>query len=418
MSVPSAPGMMRHRSISPYNADRVLLGGRQRLRRSAGFRLARGLRRVRCTGVTALIRFAAPSSAGFPTRSPSYGARQDSEPPRERGAGTAARREAPERARLRRAVDRAERGASRVATRERDSTRLLRGRRCLVGTLLAGRAARSLFNGACRRGQRDARRAMDRAPFGADPRRAPVWTGRLRHERRNRGDASRRRGRLAAGPVTRPVVYQSVIEEDAAETARSRRASRGRRADGVVIAEPTNDGFDLAAVGVIWARITFEARSRHASHADARLEPHRGRLRRGRGAARTRGGAEQRHPEPEFEGVERPYLLNVGALHAGDWPSMTPGKAELDVRSGFRSGWSPKARRGYSRRSKGSSGGPRSSSGESAARGYAFDQHTSLVALLSDCHKAVHGRRPSRSLPGRRPTCDSSRRRLGPGQAV
>ena len=54
---------------------------------------------------------------------------------------------------------------------------------------------------------------------------------------------------------------------------RARRLSRGPSADGVVIAEPTNGGFDVVAVGVIWARLTFEASARHASHADEGSNP-------------------------------------------------------------------------------------------------------------------------------------------------
>ena len=76
----------------------------------------------------------------------------------------------------------------------------------------------------------------------------PARPGRL--PERDRGGGGERRGRRLAGPS----------------------------ADGVVIAEPTNGGFDVVAVGVIWARLTFEASA--ASVGRRGLEPDRDRVHR------------------------------------------------------------------------------------------------------------------------------------------
>ena len=52
------------------------------------------------------------------------------------------------------------------------------------------------------------------------------------------------------------------------------------------------------------------------------------------------------------------------------------------------------------------------------ARGYAFDERSPLVALLSECHEAVHGRRPEQD-PSRATTdLRFFAPPLGPGQAV
>jgi acetylornithine deacetylase len=172
------------------------------------------------------------------------------------------------------------------------------------------------------------------------------------------------------------------------------------------------------AVGVIWARITFEARPRHASHADEDSNP----IETAFAAVEALHALEEElnaDPEPEFEGVERPYLLNVGALHAGDWPSMTPGKAELDVRLGLPIRLDPEE--GQARLL----GAIRSAAPEARvefrgfrARGYAFDGRCPLVTLLSDCHEAVHGRRPEPE-PSRATTdLRFFSPPLGPGQAV
>jgi acetylornithine deacetylase len=78
---------------------------------------------------------------------------------------------------------------------------------------------------------------------------------------------------LAAGPLPGRLVYQSVIEEECGGNGALAAVLAGPTADAALIAEPTNGGMDLVAVGVIWARITLEADSRHASNADRGSNP-------------------------------------------------------------------------------------------------------------------------------------------------
>ena len=206
------------------------------------------------------------------------------------------------------------------------------GRRCLVGTLPGGEGRSLLFNGHVDVVSEAPEERWTRPPFGAQ-----IHDGRLY----GRGSCDMKGGiaamllgveaALAAGPLPGAVLYQSVIEEECGGNGALTACLEGPRADGVVVAEPTNGGFDVVAAGVIWARIVFESHSRHASHADAGFNP----IEAAFAAVEALHALESElnaNPEPEFAGVERPYLLNVGALHSGDWPSMTPGKAELDVR--------------------------------------------------------------------------------------
>jgi acetylornithine deacetylase len=293
------------------------------------------------------------------------------------------------------------------------------GRRCLVGTLAGGSGRSLLLNGHVDVVSATPEERWTRPPFGAE-----VDDGRLY----GRGACDMKGGiaamllgieaALSEGPLPGPVVYQSVIEEECGGNGALAACLEGPSADGVVIAEPTNDSFDLVAVGVIWARIIFEARSRHASHADEGSNP----IETAFAAVEALHALEEKlnaDPEPEFEGVERPYLLNVGALHAGDWPSMTPGKAELDVRLGLPIRLEPEE--GQARLLE----AIRSAAPEARvefrgfrARGYAFDARCPLVTLLSDCHEAVHGRRPEPE-PSRATTdLRFFSPPLGPGQAV
>jgi acetylornithine deacetylase len=269
------------------------------------------------------------------------------------------------------------------------------GRRCLVGTLAGGSGRSLLLNGHVDVVSEAPVERWARPPFGAE-----VDGGRLY----GRG-ACDMKGGIAAmllgveaaqalGPLPGPIVYQSVIEEECGGNGALAACLEGPAADGVVIAEPTNGGFDVAAVGVIWARINVEGNARHAAHTDEGSHPIDTVLAVVE-ALRNLEAELNADPEPEFAGLERPYLLNAGALHAGDWPSTTPGKAELDVRLGLPIRLDPadgQARLANAVRSVDPTA--RVEFRGFRARGYAFDDRSPLVTLLSDCHEAVHGRRP------------------------
>jgi acetylornithine deacetylase len=269
------------------------------------------------------------------------------------------------------------------------------GRRCLVGTLSGGPGRSLLLNGHVDVVSEAPVERWTRPPFGAE-----LDGGRMY----GRGACDMKGGiaamllgveaALAAGPLPGRVVYQSVIEEECGGNGALSACLEGPPADGVVIAEPTNGGFDVVAVGVIWARVTVEASSRHASHADEGSHPIETIL-SVVDALHALEAELNADPEPEFAGMARPYLFNPGALHAGDWPSSTPGKAVLDVRLGLPIRLEPaegqallaRAVNGVAPEAQVEFRGFR-------ARGYSFDERSPLVTLLSDCHEAVHGHRP------------------------
>ena len=293
------------------------------------------------------------------------------------------------------------------------------GRRCLIGTLAGGSGRSLLLNGHVDVVSEAPAEQWTRPPFGAD-----IDGGRLY----GRGACDMKGGiaamllaveaALAAGPLPGGVVYQSVIEEECGGNGALAACLEGASADGVVIAEPTNGGLDLVAVGVIWARITVEAAARHASRADEGSHPVDTAL----AVVEALRGLEAElnaSVEPEFAGVEHPYLLNVGALHAGDWPSTTPGKAELDVRLGLPIRMEPAEGQDLLVAAV-RSAAPAARVGFRGfrARGYAFDGDSPLVSLLCDCHEELHGLRPAPD-PSRATTdLRFFAPPLGPGQAV
>jgi acetylornithine deacetylase len=269
------------------------------------------------------------------------------------------------------------------------------GRRSLVGTIGDGSGRSMLLNGHVDVVSAEPLERWTTDPFGAE-----VADGRMY----GRGACDMKGGvaamllgieaALAAGPLVGRIVYQSVIEEECGGNGALAACLEGPLADATLIAEPTDGGMDLVAVGVIWARITLEAESRHASNADRGANP----------IETAYAVIEALHrleaelnadPEPELEGLESPYLLNVGALHAGDWASMTPGKATLDVRLGFPIRMEPaEAQQRLEQAVREADAGAAVEFRGFRARGYAFDAESLFVRLLGDCHEEVRGGRP------------------------
>ena len=211
------------------------------------------------------------------------------------------------------------------------------GRRCLLATLAGGHGRSLLLNGHVDVVSEAPAEQWTKPPFGAE-----IDDGRLY----GRGACDMKGGiaamllgveaALADGPLPGAVVYQSVIEEECGGNGALAACLEGPRADGVVIAEPTNGALDLVAVGVIWARITLEARARHASSTDEGSHP----IEAAFAVVTALHDLEAElndDPEPEFAQVERPYLLNIGAVHAGDWPSTTPERPSSTCAWDFRS---------------------------------------------------------------------------------
>jgi len=269
------------------------------------------------------------------------------------------------------------------------------GRRSLVGAIGEGGGRSLVLNGHVDVVSAEPVDRWTKEPFGAE-----ISDGRMY----GRGSCDMKGGvaamllgveaALSAGPLPGRLVYQSVIEEECGGNGALAAVLAGPQADAALIAEPTNGGMDVVAVGVIWARVTLEADSRHASNADRGANP----IEAAYPVIHALHGLEAElnaDPEPEVAELEQPYLLNVGALHAGDWASMTPGRATLDVRLGFPIRMEP----GEAQERLAAAVGAADPSAAVEfrgfrARGYSFDPDSPFVRLLGDCHEEVRGGRP------------------------
>lgn len=146
---------------------------------------------------------------------------------------------------------------------------------------------------------------------------------------------------LEAAPdaLTAPLAFLAAIEEECTGNGTLAAAQAGIRADAVVLLEPTNLDLLLGGVGILWLTIDVQGRAAHAESAsravnaiDAALPllP----------ALRALEDQLNATPDPRIAS-ERPFTVNLGRLHAGDWASSVPSIARLDVRIGYPWTWSP-----------------------------------------------------------------------------
>jgi acetylornithine deacetylase len=207
----------------------------------------------------------------------------------------------------------------------------------------------------------------------------------------------------AVGPIP-SILFQSAIEEECTGNGTLAACLAEPGFDAAVVGEPTEGVIRLAAPGIIWARIVLTAPAGHAGSSDQRPNPIDtafGVI----GSLRELEDELNAQPEREFEAFSKPYLLNVGALHAGDWPATSPGRAVLDVRLGFPIALPPQQAQERLRAAV-----HRAAPDAEVvfrgfrARGHSLDPTNAVVRLLRECHADVHGSEPQ--LAATRATSD------------
>jgi len=127
-----------------------------------------------------------------------------------------------------------------------------------------------------------------------------------------------------------------VIEEEVGGNGALAMILDGRRADGVVVLEPSNLNIHAAGRGALWFRVDVAGRSTHMAYilegvnaakeaikVIEALERYEQRL-----VADSRGN-------PMFAHYEQPVMVNIGMLHSGDWPATVPAQATIEGGVGF-----------------------------------------------------------------------------------
>jgi len=138
------------------------------------------------------------------------------------------------------------------------------------------------------------------------------------------------------------LTFVSVIEEECTGNGTLAAGRAGHTADAAVLLEPTDLGILLGGVGIVWLDIEVTGRAAHAHVASTAVNPilaARPVLDALREFERDLNDEHRRDPDPAFAALDHPYTVNIGTLHAGDWPSSVPAVARLGVRVGHPRSW-------------------------------------------------------------------------------
>lgn len=141
--------------------------------------------------------------------------------------------------------------------------------------------------------------------------------------------------RQAGIAIEHPLTLQTVIEEECSGHGALACVKAGHAGDFVLIPEPFGATLVSGQVGVLWFRIGLDGVPAHVldtsagSNAIEAIASLFGALK----SLETEINAMPRHAL--YQGMEKPFNLNVGRIEGGDWASSVPAHASLEGRLGF-----------------------------------------------------------------------------------
>lgn len=127
-----------------------------------------------------------------------------------------------------------------------------------------------------------------------------------------------------------------VIEEEVGGNGALALVLDGRRADGVVVLEPSELNIHPAGRGALWFRIDIEGRSTHMAYILEGVNAAKEAMKVIQALERYEQCLiEDSRGNPLFERYEQPVMVNVGMVHSGDWPATVPAQATIEGGVGF-----------------------------------------------------------------------------------
>ena len=211
------------------------------------------------------------------------------------------------------------------------------------------------------------------------------------------------------GALTGELSFLSVIEEECTGNGTLAACRAGVLADTVVVVEPTGLDLLLGGVGILWAEIIIDGVAAHAESADRAVNPVRCLPAILAALAGLEDELRAGGRDPAFSDVASPYNVNVGTLHAGDWPSSVPGQARLGVRVGYPRGRTAEEALDRVRDAVLAAAAqdpwlaqhpPQVRETGYRAEGYLLSSDHPLATAMSDAHGWAHGVSPRRHVIG------------------
>jgi acetylornithine deacetylase len=211
------------------------------------------------------------------------------------------------------------------------------------------------------------------------------------------------------GSVSGELSFLSVIEEECTGNGTLAAGQAGVLGDAVVLLEPTSLDLLLGGVGILWVEIDIDGVPAHAESADRAINPVRYVPMMLQALADFAAEMSAAADDPAFSEVASPYNVNVGTVHAGDWPSSVPGRVRLGVRVGFPRDQTPDAMFDRVRGAVLTAAAadpwlaehpPVIRPAGYRAEGYLLSPQHPLAEAMSNAHAWAHGRSPRRLAIG------------------
>lgn len=131
------------------------------------------------------------------------------------------------------------------------------------------------------------------------------------------------------------VIFESVIEEESGGAGTLAAVLRGYKADAAIIPEPTNMKLFPKQQGSMWFRITVKGKGAHGGTRYEGVNAIEKAMLVIERLRRLETARNERIDDPLFESIPIPIPINIGKIHAGDWPSSVPDLAVIEGRMGI-----------------------------------------------------------------------------------
>ncbi|HWO98710.1 MAG TPA: ArgE/DapE family deacylase [Bacillus sp. (in: firmicutes)] len=136
------------------------------------------------------------------------------------------------------------------------------------------------------------------------------------------------------------VLVQTVIEEECTGNGALTPLVEGFTADGALIPEPLPFAM-TAQVGVIWMRIKVKGAGAHAERASQAVNAIEKAYVMVNALLDYQKEINRQPRSKDFSNHVNPFNVNIGKIHAGDWPSSVPSECIVEARIGFDVGQTP-----------------------------------------------------------------------------
>lgn len=141
--------------------------------------------------------------------------------------------------------------------------------------------------------------------------------------------------------LSNDVIIKTVPEEECTGNGALAAIEAGYKADAVLIPEPFGPQGIVSQVGVIWVRIKVAGLGAHTERAEQVINA----IDKGYEMVKALRDYEKeinsRQKHKDFADHPNPLNVNIGKIHAGDWPSTVPSECVIEARVGLYPGVDP-----------------------------------------------------------------------------